>query len=80
MSKNCIISPRDFSVAVGMMRSFFEKKGYLEVHPQNRLSILAACEDPTTIATFEYNGQVWPLPQTGQMYGLAFVPCMCHPT
>ena len=25
---------------------------------QNRLSILAACEDPETVATYEYNGEV----------------------
>jgi len=29
---------------------------------------LAACEDPTTISTYNYGGQVWPLPQTGQMW------------
>ena len=63
-----IICPRDFSVVVGKLRTFFEQKGFLEVHPQNRLSILAACEDPSTIATFEYNDEVWPLPQTGQMW------------
>jgi len=43
-------------------------KNFLEVHTQNRLSILAACEDPETVATYEYNGEVWPLPQTGQMW------------
>jgi aspartyl/asparaginyl-tRNA synthetase len=50
------------------MRSFFESKGFIEVHTQSRLSILAACEDPTTISTYNYGGQVWPLPQTGQMW------------
>jgi aspartyl/asparaginyl-tRNA synthetase len=50
------------------MRSFFLEKGFLEVHTQNRLSILAACEDPTTVTTYEYAGEVWPLPQTGQMW------------
>jgi len=50
------------------MRSFFQEKGFLEVHTQNRLSILAACEDPTTVTTYEYADQVWPLPQTGQMW------------
>jgi aspartyl/asparaginyl-tRNA synthetase len=29
---------------------------------------LAACEDPTTIRTFDYNAKVYPLPQTGQMW------------
>ena len=32
------------------------------------MSILAACEDPDTVATYEYSGQTWPLPQTGQMW------------
>ena len=44
------------------------EKGFLEVHTQNRLSILAACEDPFNVATYNYAGQVWPLPQTGQMW------------
>lgn len=66
MSK--IIQPEDFSKVVGPLRSFFLNKGFLEVHTQNRLSILAACEDPQTVATYHYNGEVWPLPQTGQMW------------
>ena len=63
-----LIEPEKFSDCVGRLRSFFLGKGFLEVHTQNRLSILAACEDPTTVATYNYNGQVWPLPQTGQMW------------
>lgn len=50
------------------MPFFRDEKGYREVHTQNELSILAACEDPQTIATYNYNGQLWPLPQTGQMW------------
>ena len=59
---------KDFDAAVTKMREFFKMKGFVEVHPQNRLSILAACEDPTTMATYNYAGNVWPLPQTGQMW------------
>ena len=59
----------DFDVVVNKMRNFFrDVKGYKEVHTQNELSILAACEDPQTIATYNYNGSLWPLPQTGQMW------------
>jgi aspartyl/asparaginyl-tRNA synthetase len=58
----------DFTAAVSVMRNFFMERGYLEVHTQNRLSILAACEDPTTISNYHYAGQVWPMPQTGQMW------------
>src|SRR3989344_4206963 len=57
-----------FSTIVNKMRSFCLSKGFVEVNTQDRLSILAACEDPTTVATYEYNGEVWPLPQTGQMW------------
>ena len=63
-----LINPLHFTQATDLLRSFFMNKGFLEVHTQNRLSILAACEDPTTIATYDYAGQKWPLPQTGQMW------------
>jgi len=65
---NNIICPRKFHNAVSKLRHFFESRGYIEVHTQSRLSILAACEDPRTISTFDYAGEVWPLPQTGQMW------------
>ena len=67
-SDSLIIEPREFNAVVQKLRSFFLSKGFLEVHTQNRLSILAACEDPTTISTYDYAGKVWPLPQTGQMW------------
>jgi len=63
-----LIVPRKFHAAVRSMRSFFEKKGFVEVHTQNALSILAACEDPETVSKYNYQGEVWPLPQTGQMW------------
>ena len=62
------ISPKDFTTVTHKMRSFFDERGFLEVHTQNRLSILAACEDPTTVTTYQYAGELWPLPQTGQMW------------
>ncbi len=58
----------EFSKVVNQLRQFCLKKGFLEVHTQDRLSILAACEDPDTVATYKYMGEVWPLPQTGQMW------------
>ena len=63
-----LIDPQKFTKAIGLLRSFFLDRGFLEVHTQNRLSILAACEDPENVATYNYEGQVWPLPQTGQMW------------
>ena len=43
-------------------------KNFYEVHTQYRLSILAACEDPETVATYNYGNNIWQLPQTGQMW------------
>mgnify|MGYP001270600145 CR=1 FL=1 len=63
-----LIEPEKYTEVVGRLRSFFLDKNFLEVHTQNRLSILAACEDPTTVSTYNYAGNVWPLPQTGQMW------------
>lgn len=57
-----------FSDIVNKLRQFCLQKGFQEVSTQDRLSILAACEDPDTVATYNYAGDVWPLPQTGQMW------------
>ena len=62
------IPATDFNPVVQKLRSYCLEQGMLEVHPQNRLSILAACEDPSTIQTFNYHNNVWPLPQTNQMW------------
>ena len=51
-----------------LLRGFFTEKNYVETYPQPRLSILAACEDPTTVRSFNFAGEIWPLPQTGQMW------------
>jgi len=63
-----LIEPKKYTKTLDLLRSFFLSRGFLEVHTQNRLSILAACEDPETVATYEYNGELWPLPQTGPMW------------
>jgi len=71
LSKNkmtSLIDPKKYTKTLDLLRSFFLSKGFYEVHTQNRLSILAACEDPETVATYNYSGDVWPLPQTGQMW------------
>jgi aspartyl/asparaginyl-tRNA synthetase len=59
---------KNYHELVQKMRVFFLQKGFVEVPTQSRLSILAACENPHSITTFNYSGQVWPLPQTGQMW------------
>ena len=54
---------------VRKLRHFFqEKKGFIEVPAQSRVSILAACEQPKTITQYTLGGQIYPMPQTGQMW------------
>ena len=58
-----------YNDAVKKMRQFFQdEKGFTEVPAQSRQSILAACEDPSTISQYIFGGVNWPLPQTGQMW------------
>ena len=67
-SVDCSVDCQDFHNAVQKMREFFISKNFFEVHTQTKLSILAACEDPSTMSTYNYGGAVYPLPQTGQMW------------
>lgn len=62
------IDPVEFDTVAKKLREFFSGKGFIEVHTQNRLSIMAACEDPDNISVFTFNGETWALPQTGQMW------------
>ena len=59
---------KTYNELVQKMREFFLNKNFKEVPTQSRLSILAACENPHSVKTFEYCGEIWPLPQTGQMW------------
>ena len=59
---------KTYNTLVQMMRAFFLQKGFIEVPTQSRLSILAACENPHSVSTYTFDGIVWPLPQTGQMW------------
>ena len=63
-----IIDTKVYNQVIDKVRSYFVSRGFLEVSTQNRLSILAACEDPFNVGTFNYAGNCWPLPQTGQMW------------
>ena len=62
------VDAEKYHKVVQKLRNFFINKGFTETHLQSRLSILAACEDPQSLATFKYNGNIYPLPQTNQMY------------
>jgi aspartyl/asparaginyl-tRNA synthetase len=68
MCRNQMKDTTTYHELVSRLRDFFVAKGFKEVPTQSRLSILAACENPHSVATFTYNGCVWPLPQTGQMW------------
>jgi aspartyl/asparaginyl-tRNA synthetase len=62
------IDYKKYTQVTTLLRNFFIKhKGFHEVHPQNRLAILSACENPHSIAKFSFDAKDWPLPQTGQM-------------
>lgn len=63
-----LIKPQEYHFAINRLREFFLSKNFVETAVQHRLSILAACEDPTTVSSFHYAGKLWPLPQTGQMW------------
>ena len=63
-----MINTKDYNSLVQKLREFFLHKGFVEVPVQSRLSILAACEDPFTVEQFNWSNEVWPLPQTGQMW------------
>ncbi len=58
---------KHYSKIVQRLRSFFLERGFIEVPAQSQLKILAACDDPETIAKTELGRNKWPLPQTGQM-------------
>ena len=62
------INSHHYHQTVSLMRDFFLSKNFVEVPSQCRTSILAACEDPSTISTYNWRGTKWPLPQTGQMW------------
>lgn len=63
-----LINCKEYDFCVNKLRNFFRTRGFIEVPTQSRLSILAACEDPKTISSFSYDNNIWPLPQTGQMW------------
>lgn len=61
------VDPFEYDFIVNRVRNFFHSKGLIECHPQGTLSILAACEDPQNLVSFEISNQIFPLPQTNQM-------------
>lgn len=58
---------KTYNELIQKMRNFFQKKGFIEVATQPNLTILSACENPHSVASYIFDGSIWPLPQTGQM-------------
>ena len=56
-----------YNILVSKLRKFFLNKGFIEVATQPNMTILSACENPFSVATYHFDGKIWPLPQTGQM-------------
>lgn len=63
-----LMDPYEYDWIMTKNREYHRSLGHIEAPVQHRPSILAACEDPFTLATFNYMGEVWPQPQTGQMW------------
>lgn len=61
-----IIDPKVISAVVKKIREYFDGIGYLEVFTNNRPSVMSSCEDARTVATFQYAGRQFALPQTQQ--------------
>lgn len=59
---------RDFDKVIRKLRSFFDSRGFIEVHAQHQPSILAACEDPRTVSIFNWQDTTYALPQTSQVW------------
>ncbi len=57
-----------FHEATKRLTEFCLERGFVKVPAQGRKSILAACENPFSIMSYELRGEIWPLPQTGQMW------------
>lgn len=63
-----MLTPTEFDTISARLRNLLDDLGYVETFPQSRLSILAACEDPSTVRSFTFDGFNYPLPQTNQMW------------
>ena len=61
-----LLAPRKFNAAVNAMRSFFKKRDLLKYIP--KMLVFSYMRRSTTVAQYNYEGNVWPLPQTGQMW------------
>jgi aspartyl/asparaginyl-tRNA synthetase len=56
-----------YGFLVSKFIGFCERQGFVFVNAQSKRSILAACEDPRTVVSYELDGEKWPMKQTNQM-------------
>ena len=62
-----MINSLDFTDITKKLRRFFDKKGWVEVYTQNTLHLLSVHEDTNILSNFNYDGMIWPLPQTAKI-------------
>lgn len=62
------INPFEFDAVIKKLRDYCYSQGFTECYTSSKLGIMAACEDVKTLATYAYNGKLWPLPQSQQMH------------
>lgn len=67
MESVSLLDIHEFDSVKTCLTDFFRLRGAIEA-PVYRPDLLAACEDPKNIATFYYEGGIWPHSQTGQMH------------
>lgn len=62
------MDPLKTHYVIERLTSFCRSKGLIKDFPQHRQLCLSACEQPNNIMTYNHHGNIWPLPQTGQMW------------
>ena len=61
------VDSKKFSLVTNKMRQYCLGLGYQEAYVQNRFDLMSQCDDPKNLQSFTAFGDVWGLPQTGQM-------------
>lgn len=63
-----LIDPIDYHTVIQKIREYCLDQEYIECNTTSKLSILSSCEDVRTLATYNFIGKLWPLPQSQQMH------------
>lgn len=62
------MDPLKTNYVIERLTSFCRSRGLIKDFPQHRQLCLSACEQPNNIMSYNHHGNIWPLPQTGQMW------------